>query len=90
MPFLQQLRIGVMENNGVWFCSHPLTGDKNSSERLKKMIEIKNKIMLHDTFEAELQFFEHMDLIQKMIEILKSTDKKAQVCFRFNNASELT
>lgn len=78
-----------MENNGAWFSSQPLTGDKNSSERLKKKIEIKNKIMLHDTFKIELQFFEHTDLIKNMIEILKSTDKSKQLCFSYNNTTEL-
>jgi hypothetical protein len=63
MPFLSQLRIGVMENNGAWFCSQPLAGDKNSSEKLKNTIELKNKIMLHDTFKVELEFFQHMDAI---------------------------
>jgi hypothetical protein len=90
MPFLSQLRIGVMENNGAWFCSQPLAGDKNSSEKLKNTIELKNKIMLHDTFKVELEFFEHMDAIEKVIKILKSTDKGSQICFRFNTAEELT
>lgn len=45
--------------------------------------------MRHDTGTAVLGFTSHMDVVSKMTIMLKSSDKKSQICFRYQNSGEL-
>jgi hypothetical protein len=45
--------------------------------------------MRHDTGTAVLEFTEHMDVISKVTMMLKSSEKKSQICFRYQSPEEL-
>lgn len=45
--------------------------------------------MRHDTGTSVLEFTSLMDAIAKIIKMLKSSEKKSQVCFRYQNSEEL-
>lgn len=50
LPFINQMRVGVFQNKGLWFSSKPVLGDIGSSKtnKLKTFSLVSKKIMDND------------------------------------------
>ena len=98
VPFMQQMRIGVMSNTGVTFSSKPLLyqdSNSNSSagihkmEYFKEMLTLIQKLTKHDRHVTTLNFADQMQVTKRMREILETTEKDSMISFIYEKEQDL-
>jgi len=99
LPFLSQMKVGVMRNDGVEFSSKPLMFEtakivrlktKSSKEDKSKELQVMvSKLIKHDRHNQRLGMPEVFDLILKISEFLEKSDKESMKSFMYLSEVEL-
>ena len=85
LPFLQQMKIGVLTNQGITFTTKPVLHAADTmldtklmgrqSDNFKKLIIVKDKLIKHDIFTKRLEFLEILNVTKEIVKLLHTTEK---------------
>ena len=93
MPFLSQMKMGVLDNTGVSFTTKKAftaskakqAGNKNYSN----FVMLKDKIIKHDRHQAHLDFAVVAETMKQILEVLEKSDKATSKIFLYANCNQL-
>lgn len=88
-PFIAQSKVGVMQNNGVWFQTQALSSQNSASDKIRTFLDLKNKIIKHDRGTNVLNFMDLMEIFQKTINLLEQSEKRSNTCFNYSSSEEM-
>lgn len=94
MPFLSQMKIGVLDNHGVNFHTNTFSLHKTALsgsklKQIKQFLTLKTKLIQHDRRIKHLPFEQQSSLIAEVSELLSKSDKQSQVTFLYGNEGQL-
>ena len=96
LPFLQQMKIGVLSDSGITFATRPVLAAADvklnqvkKNPKLQKFITAKEKIIKHDLHEKRLDFPEIFGACKEILALLRDSDKASMISFIYSNDQEM-
>ena len=89
MPFLSQMKIGVLDNYGIQFTAKNFS-NKNSNktykmQQVKNFLALKTQLINHDLRVKHLTLDKVGSLIGELSCLLSTSDKPIQITFLYPN-----
>lgn len=93
MPFISQMKIGVLDNHGVHFSSKSYSMGSTAKvaklQKVKQFETLKAKIIQHDRRIKHMPFEETSLTIAELADVLSKSEKMSSLTFLYANQSQL-